>query len=83
MRAVLALTLAATLLGGCNLHHSERRAVTGGAIGAAGGAAVGSLTGLGLVNGALLGGAGGALIGAATTPSEGHVHHHYHGRKKK
>jgi osmotically inducible lipoprotein OsmB len=42
------------------------RAVTGGLIGAGGGAAVGSATGLGAGTGALIGGAGGAGAGALT-----------------
>jgi len=42
------------------------RAVTGGLIGAGGGAAVGSATGMGAGTGALIGGAGGAGIGAFT-----------------
>ena len=46
-----------------------QRAVTGGLIGAGGGAVVGSATGLGVVPGAVVGGLGGAAIGAATTPS--------------
>ena len=44
------------------------RALTGGAIGAAGGAVVGSATGVGPVGGAVVGGLGGAAVGAATTP---------------
>ena len=42
------------------------RAVTGGLLGAGGGAAVGSATGLGAGTGALVGGAGGAGVGALT-----------------
>jgi len=45
-----------------------QRAVTGGAIGAGGGAAVGAVTGVGILPGALIGGAVGAGVGAATTP---------------
>jgi hypothetical protein len=46
-----------------------QRAVTGGGIGAASGAALGAMTGgLSIVGGALIGGAVGAGIGAATTP---------------
>jgi hypothetical protein len=45
-----------------------QRAVTGGAIGAGGGAIVGASTGLGVLPGALIGGAVGAGVGAATTP---------------
>ena len=44
------------------------RAVTGGLIGAGGGAAIGSATGLGAGTGALIGGAGGAGAGALTAP---------------
>ena len=44
------------------------RALTGGAIGAGGGAVVGSATGVGPVGGAVVGGLGGAAVGAATTP---------------
>jgi predicted small secreted protein len=46
-----------------------QRAVTGGGIGAAGGALLGVATGgVSVVGGALIGGALGAGIGAATTP---------------
>jgi len=44
------------------------RAITGGLLGAGGGAAVGSATGLGAGTGALIGGAGGAGAGALTAP---------------
>ena len=44
------------------------RAVTGGLLGAGGGAAVGSLTGIGAGTGALLGGGAGAAGGALTAP---------------
>lgn len=52
-------------LGACG-RTAGTRAVTGGLIGAGGGAAVGSLTGIGPGTGALLGGGGGAITGAAT-----------------
>jgi osmotically inducible lipoprotein OsmB len=42
------------------------RAVTGGLLGAGGGAALGSATGLGAGTGALIGGGAGAIGGAAT-----------------
>lgn len=45
------------------------RAVTGGLMGAGGGAAVGGATGMGAGTGALIGGAGGAGAGALTAPS--------------
>ncbi|MSP75631.1 MAG: hypothetical protein EXR12_05805 [Rhodospirillaceae bacterium] len=47
-----------------------QRAVTGGAIGAGSGAAVGALTPLGILPGALIGGAVGAGVGAATAPKK-------------
>lgn len=49
-------------------HNPGTRAVTGGLIGAGGGAAVGSATGLGAGTGALIGGGAGAVGGAATAP---------------
>jgi osmotically inducible lipoprotein OsmB len=63
------LTSAAILLGlsACsNMSDREQRALSGGAIGAAGGAAIGLITGGSAVTGALIGGAGGAAVGALT-----------------
>lgn len=66
--AVAALTLAVS---GCSgLSKQEQRALTGGAIGVAGGAAAGALIGGSVVGGALLGGSGGALLGAFTDIGE-------------
>jgi len=63
--AVIALSL---LLSACGNTWGQR-AVTGGGIGAAGGAALGAMTGgVSVLGGALIGGAVGAGIGAATTP---------------
>ena len=45
-----------------------QRALSGGAIGAGGGAAVGAVTGGSPLTGALIGGAGGAAVGAVTAP---------------
>jgi len=45
-----------------------QRAVTGGAIGAGGGALLGAATGFNPLAGAIVGGLGGAAVGAATTP---------------
>lgn len=61
MLAVLALATAA-----CGETPGER-ALTGGAIGAGGGALVGAAAGNPLA-GAVVGGLGGAAVGAATTP---------------
>lgn len=65
--AALALPLIASLAA-CGENPGER-ALTGGLIGAGGGAALGATTGLGIVPGVVIGGIGGAVLGAATTPS--------------
>jgi len=55
-------------LSGCGYNRGDR-ALSGGLIGAGGGAAIGALTGSPLA-GAAIGGAGGALVGAATNPHD-------------
>jgi hypothetical protein len=67
------------LVSACTMNHGERRAATGGAMGAGAGAAGGYLLGYDPLGGALIGGVGGALLGALTTPDRGgrEVHHHY------
>jgi hypothetical protein len=64
------IALAAAILlpvAGCDgMSRSQQRALSGGAIGAAGGAALGAVTGGSAVTGALIGGAGGAAVGALT-----------------
>jgi hypothetical protein len=55
-------------LSGCGYSRGDR-AVSGGLIGAGGGAVVGAMTGNPLA-GAAIGGAGGALVGAATNPHD-------------
>lgn len=68
LRVAPALVALSLLLSACGNTWGQR-AVTGGGIGAAGGAALGAMTGgLSIVGGALIGGAVGAGIGAATTP---------------
>lgn len=68
----MALLIGAGALGGCsNLNHRENRALTGGAIGAAGGAAIGAVTGGSAVYGGLLGGAAGAAVGALSGDDSG------------
>jgi len=62
----LALAMIGPLAACENMNRTQQRAVSGGAMGAAGGAAVGWLTGGSPVTGALLGGAGGAALGAVT-----------------
>lgn len=63
----LSLVCLSLALGACSgMSHQEQRALSGGAIGAGAGAAVGALTGGSALTGALIGGAGGAAIGALT-----------------
>ncbi len=63
--AGLILTASLMALAGCG-QSTGHRALTGGAIGAGGGAIIGGATGLGAGTGALIGGATGAATGAAT-----------------
>ena len=67
MRKLIVIGSTLLMLAACG-HTDGTRAVTGGLIGAGGGALLGSATGLGAGTGALIGGAGGAGIGALTTP---------------
>lgn len=72
MRWTLLIVVTTLCLAGCGSpYNSGDRALSGGLIGGAGGAAIGGLAGGG--KGALIGGGagalGGAAIGAATTPS--------------
>jgi osmotically inducible lipoprotein OsmB len=62
------LAASITALAGCG-NTTGSRALTGGAIGAGGGAIIGGATGLGAGTGALIGAGAGALTGAATTPN--------------
>ena len=61
------LTAGLLMLAACGTTPGER-ALTGGALGAAGGAAIGAAAGGNAGTGALIGGAAGAIGGAATTP---------------
>jgi hypothetical protein len=49
-----------------NMTRTQQRALSGGAIGAAGGAAISAMTGGSVVTGAVIGGAAGAAAGALT-----------------
>ncbi|MGF7177915.1 hypothetical protein [Azospirillum doebereinerae] len=70
--ALFALLVGAGALGGCsNLNQRENRALAGGAIGAAGGATIGAVTGGSPVYGGLLGGAAGAAVGALSADEGG------------
>ena len=70
MSRKLPIILAAVALraaGGCsNMSSVQQRALSGGAIGAGGGALAGALLGGSAVTGAIIGGLGGAAIGAVT-----------------
>ena len=67
LKTMTVALIGAFLLAGCsNLSHREQRTLSGGAIGAAGGAAIGALTGGSAVVGGVIGAAGGAAIGALT-----------------
>jgi hypothetical protein len=54
----------------------QQRALSGGGLGAAGGAAIGLLAGGGWATGALIGGAAGAAIGALTSENQVKVSSH-------
>ena len=62
----LVLAASLTALAGCG-YSPGHRALTGGAIGAGGGAIIGAATGMGAGTGALIGAGAGALTGAATS----------------
>ena len=64
----LAILVAAglTLMGCSGMNRQEQRALSGGAIGAGGGALLGAVAGFNPLTGALIGGAGGAAVGALT-----------------
>ena len=76
------IILTGFFLAGCSLTNREERAVTGGAVGAAGGAAIGVLSGGSVLTSTLVGGAGGAAIGALTG-DDGDEHPHKHRSKHK
>lgn len=68
-----AATASVLLTSGCaGMSPREQRTLSGGAIGAAGGAAIGAMTGGSPMIGALIGGAGGAAIGAISGPDHRH-----------
>lgn len=58
-----------------HMPENAQRALSGGAIGAAGGVAITALAGGSLLGGALIGGAAGAAIGALTTSHQVNVNH--------
>ncbi|MCO5063945.1 MAG: hypothetical protein M9924_05955 [Rhizobiaceae bacterium] len=69
---IASILVAVGLLAGCAATEQDRRAGTGMALGAAGGALVGQAVGGNTTStliGAAAGGIGGAVLGAASTPS--------------
>lgn len=62
--ATAVVVLAVALSGCANMTNQQQRALSGGAMGAAGGAAIAAMAGGGIVTGALIGAGGGAAIGA-------------------
>jgi hypothetical protein len=69
LRKFLAPAFITLALAGCG-YSPGHRALTGGAIGAGGGAIIGAATGIGPGTGALIGAGAGALTGAATTHNQ-------------
>lgn len=70
LRMVAVFSLILPLAACSGLSTQQQRALSGGGLGAAGGAAIGLLAGGGVVAGALLGGAAGAAIGAFTSENQ-------------
>jgi hypothetical protein len=68
-RTACALLFTAVLLAGCG-STTEDRALSGAGIGAAGGAAVGAVTGLSILQGVALGAVAGGATGALTDESQ-------------
>ena len=69
MKRILAASLILVAVSACGYNRGDR-ALSGAAIGAAGGAAIGAVTGGDPVTGAEIGGAGGAAVGAFTDPDD-------------
>ncbi len=69
LTASLLLACSFITLAGCG-DTTGQRALSGGAIGAGGGAIIGAATGMGAGTGALIGGAAGAVTGAATNKNQ-------------
>lgn len=68
-RIGLVIPVVALLAACSNMSATEQRALSGGAIGAGGGALLGWMVGAPAL-GAAIGGAGGAALGAVTTPEK-------------
>jgi osmotically inducible lipoprotein OsmB len=67
MKKVVFILLTLSLVSACDhMSRQQQRALSGGAIGAAGGAALTALTGGSIIAGTAIGAAGGAAVGALT-----------------
>ncbi len=80
MRTIPVIAMASVLLlatGCADMSPQQQHILSGGAIGAAGGAALGAITGGSPAVGAIIGGAGGAALGALTP---GYTSHRWHDR---
>jgi osmotically inducible lipoprotein OsmB len=66
IRLAATVLLILSLTACTNMNRTQQRALSGGALGAAGGAAIGAIAGGSPLTGALIGGAGGAAVGALT-----------------
>ncbi|MGM0560253.1 MAG: YMGG-like glycine zipper-containing protein [Pseudomonadota bacterium] len=69
-RYMAAMIVVLTLAGCSGMDTRTQRTLSGGAIGSAGGAAIGALAGGSLFTGALIGGAAGAAVGYLTSEDE-------------
>lgn len=72
VRALAVLSLSLLLVGCAGLSSRQQRAITGGALGAGGGAAIGALSGGDPLTGAVIGGAAGAIGGALLGDDDNH-----------
>lgn len=73
MKKILVMVVAGLALAGCSSSSTTDRALVGGGLGAATGAAIGAAatgTAGGALAGAAIGGAGGAIVGAGTAPKD-------------
>jgi osmotically inducible lipoprotein OsmB len=70
-RSLIVMTMLTLTLAACGSSRTER-GVSGGLLGAAGGAGLGAMTGTSALGGAALGGAAGAATGVLTAPNKHH-----------
>lgn len=68
LRSAIVILALGTLTACSGMNTTQQRTLSGGAIGAAGGAAITALTGGPILLGTAIGAAGGAVAGAVTAP---------------